>query len=113
MFKKYFYITLSLFCFVTSATLEQYGKQSPSTRNQEVTIEGLNFYPNPVSNGKVYITTKSTLTKDITIYDILGKVVLQTSISNKELNVTSLSPGVYVVKIKEGEATATRKLIIK
>jgi hypothetical protein len=39
--------------------------------------------------------------------------VLQTSISNKELNVTSLSPGVYVVKIKEGEATATRKLIIK
>lgn len=91
--------------------MAQEGKQ-PS-KVQENTIEGLNFYPNPVTNGKVYITTKSNEDKLITIFDVLGKRVLQTSLSSKELNVSSLTPGVYIIKIEEGDATATRKLIIR
>jgi hypothetical protein len=66
-----------------------------------------------VSNGKIYITSKSSLDKDIIIFDVLGKKVLQTTLNTKELNISSLSPGVYIIKIKEGEATATRKLIVK
>lgn len=77
------------------------------------TIEGLAFYPNPVSNGKIYITSKSSMTKEVTIFDVLGKAVLNTQVNAKELNVSSLSPGVYIIKIREGEATATRKLIVK
>lgn len=91
--------------------MAQEGKQ-PS-KVQENTIEGLNFYPNPVTNGKVYITTKFNEDKLITIFDVLGKRVLQTSLSSKELNVSSLTPGVYIIKIEEGDATATRKLIIR
>jgi hypothetical protein len=53
------------------------------------------------------------LDKEVIIFDILGKIVLQSTITSKELNVSSLSPGVYMIKIKEGDATATRKLIIK
>jgi len=34
-------------------------------------------------------------------------------LNSRELNIASLSPGVYIIKIKEGEATATRKLIVK
>jgi hypothetical protein len=44
---------------------------------------------------------------------VLGKKVFQATINSKELNISSISPGVYIIKIKEGEATATRKLIIK
>jgi hypothetical protein len=29
------------------------------------------------------------------------------------LNISALSPGVYIINIKEAEATATRKLIVK
>ena len=76
-------------------------------------IDGLSFYPNPVSNGKIYITSKSSLEKDILIFDVLGKKVLQITLTTKELNISNLSPGVYIIKIKEGEATATRKLIVK
>ena len=76
-------------------------------------IDGLSFYPNPVSNGKIYITSKSSLEKDILIFDVLGKKVLQITLTTKELNIANLSPGVYIIKIKEGEATATRKLIVK
>jgi hypothetical protein len=83
-------------------------------KSQETSlIEGLSLFPNPVSNGKVYITSKNDLDKSIIIYNVLGKKALQTTISSKELNVSDLLPGVYIIKINEGDATATRKLIVK
>lgn len=82
-------------------------------KQQASAIDGLSFYPNPVNTGKIYITSKSALDKDITIFDVLGKKVLQATINAKELSIASLSPGVYIIKIREGEATATRKLIVK
>ena len=50
---------------------------------------------------------------EINKFDVLGKKVLQTQLSSRELNVSSLSPGVYIIKINENQATATRKLIIR
>jgi hypothetical protein len=73
----------------------------------------LSLYPNPVSNGKVYITTKNDLDKEIQIFDVLGKKVFQTVLSSRELNISTLSPGVYIIKIKEEEASTTRKLIVR
>ncbi|WP_281297611.1 T9SS type A sorting domain-containing protein [Flavobacterium limnophilum] len=112
MTKNYFYIaTLLVFFFTLGLSAQETKQQSKS--QESASIEGLNLYPNPVSNGKVYITSKNDLDKDIIIFDVLGKKVLQTSISSKELGISNLSPGVYIIKINEGEATATRKLIVK
>ncbi len=86
--------------------------QEGKPRPQESTIEGLSFYPNPVSNGKIYITSKSSADKLVTIFDVLGKKVLS-QLTSKELNVASLSPGVYIIKIEEGDSSATRKLIVR
>ncbi len=66
-----------------------------------------------MSNGKVYITSKNDLDKEIQIFDVLGKKVLQTVLSSRELNVSTLTPGVYIIKIKEEEASTTRKLIVR
>ncbi len=110
MLKNYIYIILLLFSFGYPNAFAQESKGNQ--RSQEL-IDGLNFYPNPVSNGKIYITSKSSLNKEVTIYDVLGKKVLQSNMTSKELNVSSLSPGVYIIKIKEGDASATRKLIVK
>ena len=109
MAKNYLYIIL-LFCF-SLTVFAQENKQQPKV--QDIGIEGLSFYPNPVSNGKIYITSKSSLDKDITIFDVLGKKVLQVSLTSRELNIAALSPGVYFIKIHEGDASATRKLIVK
>ncbi|WP_366518003.1 T9SS type A sorting domain-containing protein, partial [uncultured Flavobacterium sp.] len=108
----FYTILLAVFLVSLTASAQENKPQQPN-KTQETTIEGLSFYPNPVSNGKVYITSKSSLAKEVTIFDILGKVVLQSTINTKELNVSSLSPGIYMIKIKEGDATATRKLIIR
>ena len=101
---------MGFFCALSVSA--QDGKSQPKTQETTV-IEGLNLYPNPVSNGKVYITSKNDLDKSIIIFDVLGKKVLQTTISAKELNISNLSPGIYIIKIDEAQATATRKLIVK
>lgn len=110
MKKKYFYLLL----FTLFLGLGSIQAQEPKN-NTSTTIEDLNFYPNPVTNGKIYITSKNASVKEIVIYDVLGKRVLQTnlSVNSKEVNVSALNPGVYIIKITEGEATATRKLIVK
>tara|TARA_R110000868_G_scaffold148544_3_gene370502 strand:+ start:672 stop:1010 length:339 start_codon:yes stop_codon:yes gene_type:complete len=112
MTKNYFYIiTVLVFLFSVNLSAQE-NKQQPKTQETAI-IEGLSLYPNPVSNGKVYISTKNDLDKEIIIFDVLGKKVLQTSLNSRELNVSNLSSGVYIIKINEKEASATRKLIIR
>ena len=76
-------------------------------------INGLNMYPNPVSNGNLYISTDSNSAKSVEIYDILGKQVLNAKTSNNAVNVSNLKGGAYIVKITEEGKTDTRKLIIE
>lgn len=107
MLKNYFYTLLVLFCLASGGAYAQESKQpAPAT-------ESLSFYPNPVNNGKIYITSKTTLEKEVLIFDVLGKMVLHKTITTKELSIDNLSPGVYIIKLKEGDNTVTKKLIIK
>lgn len=110
MAKKYFYTLLVTLFLAIGFAQAQEPKNSTSG-----TIENLNFYPNPVITGKIYITSKNATAKEVTIYDVLGKLVLQTNlnVNSKEISVNALNPGVYIIRIKEGDATATRKLIVK
>ena len=112
MKKNYFYIILLLAIFFTTGAKAQDSKPSPKIQ-EDTSIEGLNLYPNPVTNGKVYISSKNDYDKEIIIFNVLGKKVLQTVISTRELNVSNLAPGVYIIKITEENATSSRKLIIR
>ncbi len=76
-------------------------------------IDGFSLFPNPVTNGKLTISTLSDADKEIQIYNILGKQVLSTKLKGSELNVSKLSSGIYILKILEEGKTATRKLVIK
>ena len=77
------------------------------------TIAGLKVYPNPVVNGNLFITTDNNEAKQVIVYDLLGKLVLQDVVTNQPLNVSNLNSGVYMVKITEDGKTATRKLVIR
>lgn len=76
-------------------------------------ISGLSVYPNPVTNGNLFITSNSNEAKLVSIYDVLGKQVVKTTVTNQPLNVSNLNSGVYIVKITEEGKTATRKLVIR
>jgi adenylate kinase family enzyme len=109
--KKLNYITFLFLLLIVSSAKAQNVK--PQSKIQESAIEGLSLYPNPITNGRVYIATKNDAEKEIQIFDVLGKKIVQTQLNTRELNISSLSPGVYIIKIREEESTATRKLIIR
>ena len=51
--------------------------------------------------------------KTVAIYDVLGKQVLNTVVTNETVNVSGLTSGVYIVKVTEEGKTATRKLVVR
>ena len=81
--------------------------------SQNNSIAGLRVYPNPVSNGTLFIETTANAEKTVVVFDVLGKKVLSTSTNDNAVNVSSLNAGVYIVKITEEGKTASRKLVIR
>lgn len=75
-------------------------------------IAGLRIYPNPVTGNVLHIATANSGEKAVAIYDVLGKQVVNT-VTTDAVNVAGLNSGVYIVKITEAGATATKKLVIK
>jgi hypothetical protein len=78
-------------------------------------IAGFATYPNPVSNGILTISSASDSLKNITIFNLLGKQVLSSSFSDIQSNVdvSSISAGIYILKVTEDGKTATKKLVIR
>lgn len=85
----------------------------PETSVKEVPIEGLSIFPNPASGQKVYINTKDSKPKTVEVYNVLGNAILSAQLIGNELNISTLEPGVYIMKIQEGKSTATRKLVVR
>ncbi|MFL1894721.1 T9SS type A sorting domain-containing protein [Aquimarina sp. 2-A2] len=76
-------------------------------------IDGLRIYPNPATGNILNISSDRALTKTVTIYNVLGAKVLFKVLIGKELDISSLNSGVYIIQIKEEKKTATRKLVIR
>lgn len=112
MKQKYIlYIFFSLFLSFNSI-----GQEKKNTNQKVETIEGLQIYPNPVTSGRIYISTEqNSNSREVEIYDMLGKKVYEITLygNSKEINISNLNPGIYLIKVKENSASATRKLVIK
>ena len=78
-------------------------------------ISGFASYPNPVSNGILNISSASTSVKEVTIFNLLGKQVLSSRFSGikKNIDVSSINAGMYILKVTEEGKMATKKLIIR
>jgi hypothetical protein len=110
MTKKYIHILTLVLLF---SSLSMMGQENNTANTQPQPTEALSFYPNPITDGKLYITSKSVASREITVFDVLGKVVFRTTTHSKEINLQAIQPGIYMIRIKEGEQTSTKKLIIK
>ena len=76
-------------------------------------IEGFGLYPNPTSLGYVNLKSRNGSSFDVSVYDVLGKQVIKSSVTDGKLDVSSLNTGLYIMKISQEEATVTKKLVIK
>jgi hypothetical protein len=106
---------LSILCLLVFLSVSRfsYSQITESNASNSESIDDISIYPNPVSNGKIYITAKQDLAKDIEIFDVLGKKIYTTTIFGKELNISKLTPGIYILKIKVNNSSTTRKLVVR
>ena len=87
------------------------GEQGLST--VDVTALDMIIYPNP-SNGS-YVTIQSPVNgvKYVEVFDITGKRLINTSLSADTLDVSSISTGMYFVKVTIEGQSKTSKLMIR
>ena len=77
-------------------------------------IEGFAIFPNPVNRGRFKITSVSSNSKFVKIYNMLGKQVLSKLVKyNENIDVSNLNAGIYILRVEEKGKFATRKLVIE
>ncbi|HMC01309.1 MAG TPA: T9SS type A sorting domain-containing protein, partial [Flavobacteriaceae bacterium] len=79
----------------------------------DIHIDGFGIYPNPTSLGYVNLKSRNGNYFDVSVFDVLGKQVLNSKVTDGKLNVSSLNTGLYIMKVTQEEATVTKKLVIK
>lgn len=89
--------------------------QNTTASLRDNTIEGFAAYPNPVNNKRFTVTTASVSEKNVKIFNVLGRQVFTTKFtaSSKLVDISSLSAGVYILKVQEGSKIATKKLVVR
>lgn len=111
--KQQYILSFLLVGFLLFSTMTSAQNPANAERNPEKPIVGLSIYPNPVTGNKLYITTEKSQEKQVEVYNVLGKKVLSAKLIGKELDVSDLTPGIYILRIKEGKDHATKKIVVK
>ncbi|MFD1614489.1 T9SS type A sorting domain-containing protein [Gelatiniphilus marinus] len=88
---------------------------TPATLSSGETLLTNEFkiYPNPTNKGYVNISSRSNSRMEVSVYDILGKQVVNEKAVDKTLDVSNLNAGVYIIKVSQDEALITKKLVIQ
>jgi hypothetical protein len=80
--------------------------------NEEQTLAGVSIFPNP-SNGILNLTTASSDRHMVEVFNVLGSNVLTTSVNgNGSIDLSSNAPGVYSVRVSNGNAFTVQRIIL-
>ncbi|MBT8272356.1 MAG: T9SS type A sorting domain-containing protein, partial [Bacteroidia bacterium] len=71
------------------------------------------LYPNPNKTGILNIASSNNGALKAQVFNVLGKEVIQSTNINGTLDVSKLSSGLYIVKLSQGNASVTKKLVIE
>jgi hypothetical protein len=110
----------------TSATNFRTADGSEENSNEIVSaekvtgLEGLNLFPNPANTSlTINYFTPSMENTSIEIYDMMGQLVNSMNVNanegfnSRELDLTSMSNGVYFLKVTQNNNTLTNKFVVK
>ncbi|WP_299116632.1 endonuclease [uncultured Winogradskyella sp.] len=94
-----------------SNNCDDLGSHTQTLSIDDLTIENISIYPNPVKS-LLNFNLKSDIETHIEIYDVLGKRVYVKIINtSKALDLHNLKNGVYILKISQGQSNITKRLI--
>jgi len=88
---------------------------NPSTASlYESFASRVKVFPNPILNNKTLnILTPQNTYREVHLFNIIGEKVFFNYGINNKLDLKSIKPGVYILKIKENNNIAIKKIIIK
>lgn len=87
----------------------RYGPQFVGMQ-QHSTIAEINVYPNPTS-GLLIIDANNRNITGVEVYDLPGRLVLTAQSAQHSVDLTSLKPGMYVVKINTPAGTLAKRVL--
>jgi hypothetical protein len=106
--------------FVLHTTIPPNALFSPGLENddpllstQDALINMFKVYPNPSNTGFVNIKSNQMGAVQAQVFDMLGKQIINTTVVNERLKVSSLNAGIYIVKLTQNDRTTTKKLILQ
>ncbi len=74
----------------------------------------VNVYPNPAHESiQIQLPNEQNQLKNVSVYDLSGKVVLNDSSGKNTLQLQSINPGIYIVKMTIDGILVERKLIVQ
>ena len=93
---------------------------STTLSTNDTVFEKFDVWPNPI-NDQLNVAIQSQSSDDVfvTVYDILGKRIINEKLNFSNdfykgtLNVESINPGIYLVKITQGNKQSVRKIVKK
>ncbi|WP_418509693.1 endonuclease [Corallibacter sp.] len=89
------------------------GDHTQTLSTIDFNIANIGIYPNPVKN-ILNIKLANQQETQVDIFNVLGKKVLSKTIYNSStINTQELTSGIYIMKIKQGNASISKKLIKK
>jgi hypothetical protein len=79
---------------------------------EQLNITDMNVFPNP-TNGEVNLSLPENVSVNVSIFDAQGKLVAeQMNVSNNgKLNISNVTPGVYMVRLTAENATQTFRVV--
>ena len=86
--------------------------KAPTAGSEVYSLNSVKMHPNP-ANGIVKFSTASNEVLSVSVYNLLGKQVIPVQTLQSELDISSLSPGVFILAITKSENKITKKLIVK
>ena len=87
-------------------TIDDAGYNCDTAGIDDLGITSFSIYPNPT---KEYLNIDCSSLESVSVYDILGKELIKDN--NNRINVSSLSKGVYFIKVSDGINSSTKKFI--
>ncbi|CAN1544999.1 Secretion system C-terminal sorting domain [Flavobacteriaceae bacterium] len=104
---------------IDNASLTICTKKFTSLSEKDFKIDSFMSYPNP-SKGTLNIqfNSKSTANISICVYDLLGRKLFDEKYPNKssfneEIKLKNINPGIYVLKVIDGDRKEEKKIIIE
>jgi hypothetical protein len=73
----------------------------------------LEVYPNPVTDGYLQFSSPDNSVKQVEIFNIAGKKVMDKTITLNKVDVRPLQTGIYMLKIKTHDNISTSKFVVK